>query len=169
MQASLDVSAPTSSAAVLQPSPSDADEQPVEADADQPGAARQDPTDTVDAIQLDDPEAEKQLQQLLEGSMTAAQGFAGADLEEAHDDLQQEDDPLSPAGSRAMLKSRLWEQQVYLPADACKICSLHFWYHVYLPSGQRIAGSWLYLIPLDVHLGHFTRLLISLIMMMITK
>ncbi len=78
---------------------------------DQPVAAEQSTLEMIDSIQLGDPETEKQLQQLLEGSRAAANGPDDADIGEASDEDQQDDSPLSPAGSRAMLKSRLWEQQ----------------------------------------------------------
>ena len=67
--------------------------------------------------QLHDAEAERQLQELLESSRVAEQE-AGAALEDEVDEVPQArrvgSSPISPAGSRAMLKSQLWEQQVCL-------------------------------------------------------
>lgn len=82
--------------------------------------------DALDAIrlhdaeaerQLHDAEAERQLQELLESSRMAEQE-AGAALEDEVDEVPQAgrmgSSPISPAGSRAMLKRQLWEQQVCL-------------------------------------------------------
>ncbi|KAK9860427.1 hypothetical protein WJX84_007272 [Apatococcus fuscideae] len=66
--------------------------------------------DAMDAIQLHDPEAEKQLQQLLMGS-SGAGDFPAVDMDSGSESEAAERSLTSPAGSRAMLKSRLWEQQ----------------------------------------------------------
>ena len=67
--------------------------------------------DAMDAIQLHDPEAEKQLQQLLMGS-SGAGDFPAVDMDSGSESEAAGRSLTSPAGSRAMLKSRLWEQQV---------------------------------------------------------
>ena len=83
--------------------------------------------EAMDAIQLHDPNAEKQLQQLLEGSRAAEQEADAAmenDVEVEEPSVRRQgSSPVSPAGSRAMLKSQLWEQQVcnfMLVLYACK-------------------------------------------------
>ncbi|KAK9821897.1 hypothetical protein WJX74_010681 [Apatococcus lobatus] len=84
-------------------------------DVDQPNGTA---GDAMDTIQLHDPEIEKQLQQLLEGSRAAEHGADAAMRDELDEEEEEEpgarrqgSSPISPAGSRALLKSQLWEQQ----------------------------------------------------------
>lgn len=88
--------------------------------------------DALDAIQLHDAEAERQLQELLESSRVAEQE-AGAALEDEADEVPQArrvgSSPISPAGSRAMLKSQLWEQQVCLTMPSSFPTQMHTMSH----------------------------------------
>ena len=89
--------------------------------------------DALDAIQLHDAEAERQLQELLESSRVAEQESGAALEDEVEEGLQARQlgsSPISPAGSRAMLKSQLWEQQVRLPK------SPPFSAHTHTPKGH---------------------------------